>query len=246
MNTKKELSYLEYVHRETSFMRAPYDPEREFYMLIQAGDIKKVKELCKYSLKDTPGLGILSEDALRNTLYHFIVGTALVARYCIEGGMDYSVAYNLSDYYIQRADHLKSIEEISDLNSQMRLDYTKRMNALGKQKVCSKPVVQCMDYIYNNLHTRITIPILASYVHLNPSYLSRLFKKETNLSISEYILKKKIETSQNMLIYTNRAISDISSTLAFPSQSYFTKCFRNLTGLTPSDYRTRNQLTTRI
>lgn len=246
MDTKKELSYLEYVQHETTFVRAPYDPEREYYMLIQSGDVKTVEQLCKSSLKDTPGLGRLSDDDLKNTLYHFIVGTALVSRYCIEGGMDHSVAYNLSDYYIQRADHMKTMEEISDLNNQMRLDYTKRMNALGKRKVCSKPIVLCIDYIYNNLHTRITVNALASYVNLNPNYLSRLFKKETSLSISQYIMKKKIETAQNMLTYTNRAISDISSTLAFPSQSYFSCCFAKETGLTPSAYRSTHQLKTRI
>ena len=102
---QKELFYKDYVQREEEFLRAPYNPEIEFYSTIKAGDVEKVRELCKDALVDKPGLGRLSEDPLQNLKFHFVVTTALVARYCIEGGMDLSDAYGLSDYYIQKADN---------------------------------------------------------------------------------------------------------------------------------------------
>ena len=237
MNSDKDLFYKEFVHREDEFVRAPYNPEIEFYSSIKAGDIEKVRELCKDPLVDKPGLGRLSEDPLQNLKFHFVITTALVARYCIQGGMDLSEAYLLSDYFIQKADKCKRTEEISRLHPRMCMEYVKRMHDLRKNSVCSIQIAQCIDYIYDHLHARITVKELALHVHLNESYLSRLFKKEVGTSISDYIRRQKLETAMNMLIYSEYRPAEIASILAFPSQSYFTEKFRKYTGLTPGEYR---------
>ena len=236
-NINKELSYKEFVQRESNLPRAPYDPELEFYSLIRLGDEKKVKELCQQKFMDKPGLGILSNNPLTNIRYHFVITTAMIARYCIQGGMEVALAYSLSDFYIQKADNSSSSREVSDLHPVMCLDYTRRMRALRKSKICSRPVSICMDYIYDNLHTRITLNTLAKHADLSPSYLSRLFHTETGVTVSDYIQQKKIETAQNMLLYSSYTPSDIAAILAFPSQSYFTEIFRKRTGMTPVKYR---------
>lgn len=234
---QKELFYKDYVQREEEFLRAPYNPEIEFYSTIKAGDVEKVRELCKDALVDKPGLGRLSEDPLQNLKFHFVVTTALVARYCIEGGMDLSDAYGLSDYYIQKADKCTKTSDISKLHPDMCIEYAKRMRNLRKHSICSVQIAQCIDYIYDHLHARITVDDLAEHVHLNSSYLSRLFKKEVGTSISEYIRRQKLETAKNMLVYSEYRPAEISSILAFPSQSYFTEIFHKYTGLTPKEYR---------
>lgn len=246
MNINQESFYREFVQRENKIFRAPYNPELEFYSAIKSGDIEKVRALCKEPLIDKKGLGVLSEHYLQHIKYHFVVTTALTARYCIEGGMELSTAYSLSDFYIQKADRCTNAKDVSDLHPIMCEDYTKRMKALRKQKVCSKHIADCLDYIYDHLHTRITIEDLANHVNLNPSYLSRLFKKEVGTPVSYYIQAKKIETAKNMLVYSENSLSEIASILAFPSQSYFTEIFRKKTGTTPTEYRTRNFRNTEI
>lgn len=236
MDYNKEIFYKDFIQREDNFLRAPYNPEINFYNSIKNGDIKAITEECKEQLIDKPGLGKLSDSPLQNIKYHFIITTALVARYCIEGGMDLQTSYSLSDYYIQKADKCKTAKEVSDLHPKMCLDYTKRMRELKKSTVCSKPIVKCIDYIYDNLHNRITVNGLAEYVKLNPTYLSRLFKKEVGISVSEYIRKQKIDTAKNMLVYSDYKPGQIAQILAFPSQSYFTEIFKEYTGITPSEY----------
>lgn len=240
MSLQKELVYREFVQREGEVLRAPYNPELEFYSAIKSGNLDKVRMNCKEQLIDKEGLGILSNNPLQNMKYHFVVTTALAARYCIEGGMELSTAYSLSDFYIQKADLCKTAKEVSDLHPLMCEDYAKRMKALRKQKVCSKHIADCLDYIYDNLHTRITIEDLSNHVNLNPSYLSRLFKKEIGIPVSNYIQTKKIETAKNMLVYSEHTLSEIASILAFPSQSYFTEIFRKQTGMTPSEYKVQH------
>ncbi|HEX3017105.1 MAG TPA: helix-turn-helix domain-containing protein [Caproicibacter sp.] len=237
MDITKEWNYEQFILHESNFIHAPYEPEFAFYTAVKSGDINRVTKLCENNFIKTKGLGKLSDNPLHNAVYHFIITVALVARYCIDGGMEHEVAYGLSDFYIQKADKCTTAEEISRLHSIMSIDYTKRMNVLKKNKIYSKPVAECIDYIYGNLHLRITLAMLANYVDLNPDYLSRLFKKVTGIPVSQYIQHKKIEAAQNMLRYMDCSTSLIASTLAFPTQSYFTKVFKKQVGMTPTKYR---------
>lgn len=237
MNIPQELLYQQYVRRELETYRAPYDPELEFYSNVKQGNIEKVKELCREPFQEKKGLGVLSDSPLQNLKYHFAITAAMLARYCIEGGMEVTEAYDLSDYYIHKADLMKSKKEISALHPQMCLDYTTRMEKMHRSHACSRPVARCLEYIYDHLHNRITVPTLAAYAGISSGYLSHLFAKEMGISVSSYVQSKKIETAQNMLCHSDYAISVISTTLAFPSQSYFTSVFRGKTGKTPKQYR---------
>ncbi len=234
----KEFLYQAYIKREENILRAPYNPELEFYSVIKSGNLEKTKELLQgitFCAKE--GLGTLSENKLQNYKYHFCITIALIARYCIEGGLDISTSYDVSDFYIMKADKATSPEEINAIHHNACLDYAKRMKNLRKAKITSRPVARCIDYINDHLHVKITLTELAEYVNLNPSYLSRLFKGETGLSVSEYILRTKIETAKNMLIYSEYTPAEIATILAFSDQSYFTEVFHRHTGLTPKKYR---------
>lgn len=234
---QKEFVYKEFLRKEENILRAPYNPELEFYSVIKSGDVKKVEELCRDTFTDKKGLGILSKNKMQNLKYHFVITIAIIARYCIDGGMDVSTSYALSDFYIQKADESRMPEELNELHRQAAVDYASRMKKLRKDKITSLHVVRCIDYMHDNLHSRITIEELAELVELHPSYLSRLFKKETGLSVSEYIQQLKVDTAKNMLLYSDFTPARISSVLAFPDQSYFTRVFKKYTGLTPRKFK---------
>lgn len=191
MQLKKELVYREFVQRENNLLRAPYNPEVSFYAAIKEGDVAKVEQLCQESLLDKEGLGTLSDHYLQNIKYHYVITTAIIARYCIEGGMELSNAYSLSDFYIQKADRCKTPEEVAALHPAMCMDYTKRMRNLRKSKISSLHIAVCLDYIYDHLHTHITAEQLAKLTGLNISYLSRLFKrKPVRQSATIFVIKK--------------------------------------------------------
>ncbi len=234
---KKEFVYKEFLRKEENILRAPYNPELEFYSVIKSGDVAKTEELCKDTFTDKKGLGVLSKNNMQNLKYHFVITIAMIARYCIDGGMDVSTSYALSDFYIQKADESNLPGELNVLHRRAAVDYAERMKKLRKDKICSIHVVRCIDYMHDNLHSRITVEELAELVGLNPSYLSRLFKKETGVAVSEYIQQLKIDAAQNMLLYSDFTPARISSILAFPDQSYFTQVFKKYTGLTPKKFQ---------
>lgn len=237
MDISNEMAIKEYIMREDGEIRAPYSSEFEFYLLVKNGEVEKVEEACRTEFSDKSGFGKLCENPLQNIKYHFVVTAALIARYCIDGGMPHETAYNLSDLYIGRADKCTSFEQISKLHTKMSIDYAKRMNALKKNRIFSKPVVICVDYICENLGRKISMAELSVVTGLNESYLSRLFKKEMGLTVTDYILRKKIETAENMLKFSEYSPSQIAFMLGFPSQSYFTSVFKKISGTTPKKYR---------
>ena len=238
-STKKNISYQEFLHREYELLHAPLAPEMDFYETIRSGDIKKTRSLLTEPFHEKKGLGILSSNPLSNLKYHLTITIALVARFCIAGGLSVAEAYSLSDYYIRLTDEAATKEEISEIHDDMCLNYALRMQSIRNSTISSRSVTICINYIYEHLHTRITLPTLASVTNLSAPYLSRLFKKETGYSISEYIQAKKLETAKSMLTSSDYSIAEISASLAFPSQSYFTNLLKKDCGLTPKQYRDR-------
>ena len=238
---RKKISYQEFLHREYEFFHAPLAPEMDFYETIRSGNLRKVRSLLSEPFHLKKGLGILSDNPLQNLKYHLTITTALVARFCISGGLSQAEAYSLSDYYIRLADEASTAEEISDIHNEMCLHYTRQMLALQRSAITSKAVTTAINYIYEHLHTRITLETLASVTNLSAPYFSRLFKKETGYPVSEYILSKKLETAKSMLASSDYSIAEISASLAFPSQSYFTNVLKKDCDMTPKEYRLRNR-----
>lgn len=78
---------------------------------------------------------------------------------------------------------------------------------------------------------------LAGMVHVSAGYLGRIFKKQTGLAISDYILKKRIVVGKQLLLKTNLSITDISARVGISYASYFTKIFKEQVGMTPQEYR---------
>ncbi|MBP3459210.1 MAG: helix-turn-helix transcriptional regulator [Lachnospiraceae bacterium] len=238
MAMEKQLWEKLFLAREMQNYHAPYEREYSYYDAVQKGDIKALRErFLVRPIYEKEGLGILSENQVRNVLYHIIISIAMVSRYCIEGGLDAETAYSLSDLYIQRADLCRSREELGNLHREMTLDFASRMRKLQKEKIYSKHVVVCIEYIYEHLHEKICIRDLAKETKLHENYLSHLFKQEMGVTIVQYIQDKKLEQAEYMLKHTDTSILEIANDLNFSSQSYFIQVFKKKNGKTPKEFR---------
>ena len=78
-------------------------------------------------------------------------------------------------------------------------------------------------------------------MYLNPAYLSRLFRKETGLSLTDYMVEQRLRKAKAELESTNIKISDIAVSVGYSNFSHFSKLFKKLTGLTPQEYRKKYQ-----
>ena len=85
-----------------------------------------------------------------------------------------------------------------------------------------------------------TVKYLANKVHLSPSYLSDLLKKETGKNAQEHIHFYLIEEAKNILLNSEKNINEIAFDLGFEYPQYFNKLFKKKTGKTPMEYRNLN------
>lgn len=222
---------------EEKFHR-PLSDEQLFFHAVRSGDVDFVRENCKQKkFSETEGVGTLSRDPVTNMKYHFVITTAFVTRLCIGSGMEMEQAFRRSDFYILKLDNLHTCQAVIELHDHMVLDFTGKMRILTRSPGMSKPVALCIDYIYVHIKERITIENLAEYTQLSTSYLSRLFKKETGISVSDYVREKKIEQAQHLLRFCDYSLIEIANYLSFSSQSHFIQLFKDFTGLTPKKYR---------
>lgn len=82
---------------------------------------------------------------------------------------------------------------------------------------------------------------LAAMVHVSSGYLGRIFKKQTGMALTDYIIKKRIVVAKQLLIKTNLSITDISARVGISYSSYFTKIFKEQVGMTPQEYRQQHK-----
>ncbi|PFO06338.1 DNA-binding response regulator [Bacillus sp. AFS076308] len=96
-------------------------------------------------------------------------------------------------------------------------------------------------YIHDHLgEQRLTREDIANFVYLNPDYLTRLFKKQTGLSISDYLQLQRIEYAKKLLIETNLPVSEVALSAGYSNFSYFSTIFKRSTKLNPMEYRKKS------
>ncbi|MBR4627075.1 MAG: AraC family transcriptional regulator [Ruminococcus sp.] len=234
-NTEKMIAQHLFSQHEDDFEHASFDREIAFYEAICSGNMELVRLFMKPL--NSEGCGILSENHIRNLKYHMVVLAAIIARYCIKGGLTPEASYSLSDFYIMKTDKCTTEDELRAVHAEMIEGYTNKMRQQKLAGVYSKQVVRAIDYIIRHLHSRITLESTASHLKLSSAYLSRLFKKETGCAFGDHVNKLKIEEAAALLLYTEYTDTEISALLGFSSQSYFIKIFSKYIGTTPKQYK---------
>ncbi|MBO4867110.1 MAG: AraC family transcriptional regulator [Ruminococcus sp.] len=231
----KELSHREFIQRETGETHSPYEKELEFYSAVAAGNIERVRKL--YTPLAVEGYGKLSDDPVRNVKYHLTITIALIARFCIEKGLPTETSYTISDIFINKLDVATDLIQLEDIHREVFIEYAKRMQKVNSGNAYSKHVLMCLDIIYDNIYNGVRVQEIADRLGLTPQYLSKLFKQEVGMTISEYIMSRRIQAAENMLKFSEYTPLDIGNYLNFSSHSHFISCFRKHTGLTPKQYR---------
>ena len=232
---RQALTKLTFENQENNFSHHTYNDDMLQYEYMKRGDMEAIPFGKK--LFEGATTGTLSDDPVRNYQYLFVCSATLASRFCIEGGMDSEVAFNMSDVYIRKCDKCTSVQEIFDLRIEMFRDYTTKMQEINRSQVYSLPVSKAISYVEGHLHESITLTKLAEEVGLSPAYLSTVFKKETGETVSDYIRNKRLDAAELLLIYSDFPCTDIAEYLAFSSNSHFNNLFKARTGETPLAYR---------
>ena len=212
--------------------------EQTILNFIRQGDTLRLREW----IKDIPAVhgGTLAFDQIRQLKNTFIITAALASRAAIRGGMDIDDAFTLSDAYIQKCELMNTIEQITNLQCHMIFEYTQRVEKLRLVKVPSKFIADITNYVHHHLSEPISTEEMAKALFMNRSWMAVKFKQETNMTLTDFILKEKTEEAKRLLRYTDKPITSISAYLGFSSQSHFSRTFKKYTGSLPNEYRKRH------
>lgn len=238
-NVQNELVHQQFIQREYGLSHPTYDSELAFYNLIKSGDVEALKAKKDFDNINVPERGTLSKNYIRNLKYHIIITLAMISRFCIEGGLDEKISYGLSDIYINRIDQAETEKALRDIHRELSFDFAERMQKVNSDRKISIHCIKAMDYVCDHLHEVITVKNVADFIGLDKTYLGKLFRKETGQSVAEYIRSQKIQTAQNMLLYSDFSCAEIAQYLAFATHSHFSDVFKKYTGMTPFEYRNR-------
>ena len=119
------------------------------------------------------------------------------------------------------------------------IDYTEKIAKIKSKDSASPLLISLNKYVLSHLSDAIKTDDLCDNLYISKSALFKKIKDETNMTISNYILKLKTNEALELLKYSNRSIGSISIYLGFSSQSHFNHAFKKFTGMTPLEYRNK-------
>jgi len=122
-------------------------------------------------------------------------------------------------------------------NIYIKLDgYIEEEQKKVKEKMV-KPIEEALRYMKHYYSNPISLEVVAENSNISPSYLSRLFKEEMGIGFSDYLIQIRLEESKRMLSETNQSIKAIALRVGYTDEKYYSKLFRKVTGIKPTDYR---------
>ncbi|QAY65788.1 response regulator [Paenibacillus protaetiae] len=102
-------------------------------------------------------------------------------------------------------------------------------------------VEQAKAYIQEHLAEVISREDIANHVYLNPDYLTRIFKRDTGLSISDYLLQQRLHIAAELLANTDLSVSSVAIRIGYANFSHFSRMFKKYRGMNPMEFRQSRQ-----
>lgn len=106
-----------------------------------------------------------------------------------------------------------------------------------EKQMKDKQISKIINYINHEYATDLTLDYLAKYFGLNPTYLSRFFKKQTGFNFSSYLNNLRISKAVNILDETEYNVSETANAVGFHSVNHFCKIFKSIMGVSPLSYK---------
>ncbi|MDR3645402.1 MAG: PocR ligand-binding domain-containing protein [Clostridia bacterium] len=211
----------------------PLDKENGLLAAITEGDKqqadKLLNEILGYIFFSSGG----SFEIIRARVLELVV---LLSRAALSGGADIERIFGLNYKYISEINQFKNVDDLCFWLTEIMnkfMNYIFRFNEVKHLDVIYKTV----DFVRRNYMNKITLEDVANFVYLSPSYFSKVFKDEMKSNFNAYLNSVRIEQSKKLLLSDAVKLVDVAGMVGFEDQSYFSKVFKKLAGVTPKRYR---------
>lgn len=209
--------------------------ERKLLSYIRLGDRMKIKNTILNLLGDI----YVKAGGDKNIIkLRTIELASLISRAAVDGGLDGEIAMTMMEDFNKEICKVNNIEcffyEIYDIAR----DFLDKIFILGDKKHISL-LKKARNFIMENYSKSIKIEDVAQYLFISKSHLSRLFRKELDCTVNDYITRVRVEKAVELMKKRELSIKDISNNVGFKSQSYFTKVFKKHIDVNPVVYRNK-------
>lgn len=213
-----------------------YSIEKRVLTYIENGRTEELKKAIKEINDSSMSVAKLADNIIRSMKNTAIGSIAISARAAIAGGLSYHIAMTLTDFYISKVEDINNYNEISELIMTMMLDFAQRTERINLPQDVSEQLREVYRMIDEHLYSKISSRDLAEAISISQAHLCHLFKKETGITLTNYIHQRKIKEACYLLETTDLSIIDIANQLAYSSQQHFHKVFKQQMGMTPKNY----------
>ena len=219
----------------------PYDRIRELYLFqepmllaaIRRGDRGEARRIINHVLVHIYSAGEERSDLLKGLLLELVV---MISRAAVEAGAVQSEVLGLN---FRSLTELAGLNDDEDLAAWLRRTLEQVMSAIERQEDFTPPLLisKALDFMRQNLHREISRDETARHSGISPSHFSRLLKERTGRSFTELLRQRRVDLACDLLRSTDRTLADIADTCGFCDQSYFTRVFQDVKGVTPKQFR---------
>ncbi|NHC43185.1 response regulator [Bacillus sp. MM2020_1] len=149
-----------------------------------------------------------------------------------------AIRTGVTDYLLKPVEETELKECLEKWLNMKSKEVTKRNTEKKEdENLPSSTIEKVLQYLEKTPLDQITLKDAAEYVHMNPSYLSQLFKQQLNKKFVDYITEQRIEESKRLLLNTSLRMSEIAERVGYSDLAYFSNNFKRITGFSPSEFR---------
>ncbi len=217
-----------------ALLERKYDAENELMQIISHGQLHKIEMY--FNQIDFQSEEQRLADPVRNAKNYAIILNTLLRKATEEGGVHPIHIDKISSLFAKRIEMQTSEKGISMLFKEMARKYALTVKNHSLQGY-SKMVRRVMIQVDTDLASDLSLSAQAKLLDVNPNYLSTIFKKETGLTLTEFVTGKRIDHAVFLLNSTNMQIQTIAQYCGIPDICYFTKIFKKIVGKTPTAYK---------
>lgn len=206
----------------------------DIFFLIEARAKDPIVQLIKekHEREHVEGMSVADK---RNDL---IIWNAMYTREIVKSGISKKYLHPLYNKYYKAIQVTNDLIQLQNLELSLVNDYLD-MLINDVQITDNYTINKILTYLHMNIESHISLEKLAKDLNLSMGYASDIFKKHTGSSVMLYAKKLKIERAKVLLSGTDKSIMDISILLGFYDQSHFSRTFKSMEGVSPTDYRNK-------
>jgi len=175
---------------------------------------------------------------LAETKNRFSVTCALTGGRMAAQGVAENEVGSLMLRFLARRDACRTAESVNALTLELLIECTMRVKERLEARN-SGFADSVRTFVDSRIGEKISVAQIAAAFQKNPSYLNTCFKNLTGECVTDYIARRKVEEAKKLLCLPNNQIADIWVSLGFCDQSHFNKTFKKMSGMTPTQYRSR-------